>query len=43
MTEPTQFDEELPGLLNEILEILPNGDNDKIHHVLKRLMVGILQ
>lgn len=34
------FDEELPGLINEIEEILPDGDNHKIDDVLERLTVG---
>lgn len=34
------FDEELPGLLNEIEELLPDGDSHKIIDLLERLMVG---
>jgi hypothetical protein len=36
----SKFDEELPGLLNEIEEILQHGGNPKIDDVLKRLTVG---
>lgn len=35
----SKFYEELLGLLSEIEEILPDGNNQKIHDILERLMV----
>ena len=36
----SSFDDELPGLLKEIEDILPDGDSHKIDNVLERLKVG---